>query len=232
MNPTTAFCFILAGATFLNTPLFRLPTAIFLITTGTLILSRSLFGLSIHIDRFFFAPELGLIHTTSANVMAPNTAFNCFLIGLALLLLDLEFKRRYRPSQFLALISAFISLLAITGYAYQVKNLYGVAAFIPMALNTAVCFGLVCIGVLCSRPDRGLMRELVSLSPGGVIARRLLPAAIIIPLILGWVILLGERAQVFTSELGASLFSVTTSAIFTVNRLSMFRFSNGQGTPC
>src|SRR5262249_45762528 len=52
---------------------------------------------------------------------------------------------------------------------------------IPMALPTALGFFTLSVGALCARPDQGLMRVVTSDEPGGVLARRLLPAGILIP---------------------------------------------------
>ena len=54
-----------------------------------------------------------------------------------------------------------------------------------MALNSAICFELFSLAALAVRPGRGLMVVLTSDTTGGAMARRLLPAAILIPLILG-----------------------------------------------
>ena len=48
-----------------------------------------------------------------------------------------------------------IALLAIIGYAYSALPLAGIEQFIPMALNTAVAFGLISGGILCARPTAG-----------------------------------------------------------------------------
>ena len=60
-----------------------------------------------------------------------------------------------------------------------------------MALNTAIAFAILSVGILCARPDRGLMAVVSSTGAGGVMARRLLPAAILIPAVVG----LGELAR-------------------------------------
>ena len=114
--------------------------------------------------------------------MAPNTAAALLLVGLALLLLDAKLLRRgVLAVQFLALATAFIALLAIIGYAYSALSLAGIEQFIPMALNTAVVLALMSGGILCARPDRGVMAVVSSAGAGGVMARRLLPAVIFIP---------------------------------------------------
>jgi PAS domain S-box-containing protein len=127
--------------------------------------------------------------------IALNTALSLLLIGTALALLDVNIRRRHRPSEWLALAAGLIALLALVGYAYGVKPLFGVGWFNPMALNTAVACGALCAGILCARPDQGLMTEVTSEYSGGRMARRLLPAAVCIPVFLGWLELQGEKLE-------------------------------------
>ena len=129
------------------------------------------------------------------NLIALNTALSLLLIGTALALLDVNLRRRYRPSEWLALAAGLIALLALVGYAYGVRPLFGVGWFNPMALNTAVACGALCVGILSARPDQGLMTEITSEYSGGRMARRLLPAAVCIPVFLGWLELQGEKFE-------------------------------------
>ena len=56
----------------------------------------------------------------------------------------------------MALAVAFVCLLTLIGYAYQELSLSGVGAYIRMAVNTALLFGLLSIGVLLRpTPTRG-----------------------------------------------------------------------------
>ena len=73
-------------------------------------------------------------------------------LSSALLLIDRSFRRRHWPTQFLALITAMVSLLALMGYAYGVQFFYGIGSYIPMALHTALTFFVAAIGILCARP--------------------------------------------------------------------------------
>ena len=149
------------------------------------------------------------------NRMAPNTAVNFLLIGLALLLLDVRIRRVVRPAEPLALAVALIALLAIIGYAYSASDLIGLASFIPMALLTALTFAIISMGILYARPHEGLMAVVNGRGAGGVMARRLLPAAVLIPATLGWVRLLAQQAGIVDQVMGLSLFVVSNIVIFT-----------------
>ncbi len=168
-------------------------------------------------DQMLFRPQLDadIFRTGYANRMAPNTAAALVAVGVALMLLDARIPRGIWTAQLLAIASAFIALLAILGYAYSALVLTGVEQYIPMSLNTAVTLAIVNVGILGARPDRGLMAVVTSAGSGGVMARRLLPAAVLIPALVGWLQWLGQRWELMEPVTGLSLFVLTTTVIFT-----------------
>lgn len=167
-------------------------------------------------DQWLFSDSLEResIATGHVNRMAPNTAGAFLLTGLALLLLETKHRSIWLAECF-ALLAAFIALLTVIGYAYKSLALAGVTEFIPMALNTAVAFILLSIGILFARPDRGVMAVISSDGSGGVMVRRLLPAAILIPSGLGWLCWLILHQGIVGGIMGLSLLVVTIIIIFT-----------------
>ncbi|MBX9623887.1 MAG: hypothetical protein K2X82_08730, partial [Gemmataceae bacterium] len=149
------------------------------------------------------------------NRMAPNTAAALLMVGSALLFLGGRGRLAVRAAQVLALGAAVVALLAVVGYAYSAVTLAGVPAFIPMALNTAVAVGLLSGGVLAARPDHGVMAVVTSPGAGGVMARRLLPATVLIPAVVGWVRWLAQQDGAVDELTGLSAFVVTTIVVFT-----------------
>ncbi len=157
--------------------------------------------------------EREALATGHSNRMAPNTAAAMLLVGLALVLLKSRSRRAVLVAQVLALMTALIALVAFIGYAYSALNLAGIEAYIPMALNTAVAMGLMAAGILWARPDHGLMAVVSGPGAGGVMARRLLPAVIVIPAVAGWLRWLGQRAGMWDQVTGLSLFVVANIVI-------------------
>src|ERR671938_1539629 len=72
-------------------------------------------------------------------------------------------------------------------------------------------------GFRCGRPGRGFRVVVTSRNVGGVVARRLLPAAILVPLVLGWFRLRGQQVGLYGTELGVSL--ITVANMFVVAAL-------------
>jgi PAS domain S-box-containing protein len=149
------------------------------------------------------------------NRMAPNTAAAFVLVALALALLDVETRHRIRPAQLLALATGLIALLALIGYAYSAITLIGVRRFVPMALNTALGFSVLSAGILCARPGRGLMSVVASQGAGGAMARRLLPAALLIPAAVGWLSSIAQQRGAIDNVTGLSCFVLANILIFT-----------------
>jgi PAS domain S-box-containing protein len=100
------------------------------------------------------------------------------------------------------------------GCLYGIRAFYGVGSFTPMALHTAIGFLLLAAAVLLARPAHGWMRTFCHPGSRGVLARRMFPAATLIPITVGWVHLKGEPAGLYTSEFGAATMVVGVIAIF------------------
>ena len=223
MNPIAAIAFILAGVSLrlLRTERgdqrrLRIAQgcAFAVAMVGLLRLIEVLFGWDVGIDQLLFREKLDVGYQLP-NRMAPNTALNFLLVGSALLLLDRQPYHGHWPAQYLTLAAAFASSLPLVGYAYGIEAFYyGTASYIPMPLPTALTFVVLVVGLLCVRPDRGLMAIFTSDSAGGVMARRLLPAAILIPAILGWLRLEGEWAELYDTELGVTVMVLSSMVIF------------------
>jgi phosphoserine phosphatase RsbU/P len=221
MNPTTALGFVLGGmATWIETgerrtshlrlQIARACAGVLLIIGAARILGY-LFGFDPLVDSLLFRSQLD--REVPPNRIAPNTALDFLITGLALLTIDLELRRGWRPAQLLALTAAIIAALAFMGYAYSVVLLSRVASYIPMALHTAVGFLMLSAAILCARPEKGVMAVVVSTAHGGRIFRRLLPAAVATIFVIGWLQLMGESAELYGAQFGAAL---TVAASITI----------------
>ncbi len=224
MKANTAVGFVLAGASLWlavsdlagwRIRRLKQACAVAVALIGLLTLSQYLFGWDLGIDQLLFTEPAGAFGTVIPGRMAPHTALNFLLVGLGLLLLDRE-TRHGRLSQFLIVPAGVIALLGLLGYAYGVKELYGVLNHTPMAIQTALAFLVLCLAMLFAHPDAGLMAVITNPGAGGLLARRLLPVALIVPAILGWIELLGERAGLYRASSGVSLVVVTSMAVLAI----------------
>ncbi len=223
MKANTALCFILGGASLWllgsgkggkRTRQIGQLAALSIASIGLVTLGEYLFSWDAGIDQLLFRGPAGGVGTSNPGRMAVLTALNFILLGLALLSLDLETRRGYRPADFFTLLITLISITCLTGYAYGAKPLYGIGFFTTIAVHTAATFVILSIGLLCARPSQGLMAVVTSEGPGGVLVRRLLPAPFGLVLVLGWFRLEGQKAGLYDTAFGTSLYAAAMAAIF------------------
>ncbi|MBD2741393.1 PAS domain-containing protein [Coleofasciculus sp. FACHB-1120] len=185
--------------------------AIIVILISLLTLIEYGFGWNVGIDELLFKDPAGAVGTSAPGRMSPNSALSFLMLGSALWLLS---KKVYRLAHCISLGGFLIGFLGLLGYIYGITSLYGKSYNTGVALHTAIAFILLSTGVLFACPDRGLMTVVTSDKAGGLMVRRMSPAAIGIPSVLGWFILCGYQSQIYDSELGLALFGVFNVVIF------------------
>ena len=222
MKPNTALAFLLAGISLsavargeigLAAKRAQLGAALAVTFIGLLNGGEYLFATDFGIDQLLFtAPPEGDSGAPPGR-MALATTLGFILTGLALLFLD---SRSWYIAQATALMVNVIGMIAILGYVYNVAALYAVFAYSSVAVHTAVGFIAIGIGVLFSRPQRGLMAVVVSETAGGMLARRLLPFALLAPLLIGWLRIKSEQMGNVNAEFGEALVQLTHMILFSV----------------
>src|SRR5574341_30728 len=176
--------------------------------------SEYLFDRTLGIDELLFMDQPGAPPTNEPGRMAATTAFNLLLLGVALLVLD--FRHTYPSSQLMAVVAGLIALFVATSYAYAVGSADASSGYTGMSLHASLAFLLLSAGILVCRQDRGILLVLTSNAAGGVLARRLLPASIVLPAVLGWLVLAGERAGIYETGFAFSVLVMATIVAFTL----------------
>jgi PAS domain S-box-containing protein len=184
-------------------------------SVGLATLAEYLLRRNFGIDQLLFVDRLGDGHSIPGR-MAPHTALCFVTLGLALVLIHVETKRGFRPAQFLSLAPAFISLMAMLGYLYSVVSFYRITSFTGMALHTAATLFVLSLGIFFFASDRGLAAIFSSDSFGGIVVRRLLPATFLVPIVIGWFRMEGQRAGWYGTEFGLALMVTVNVTIFSV----------------
>ena len=164
MAPNTALSFIVLGVSLYALITERKPALKLSGIGSALILVLSLIRLielsvniNLNVDRWIFqvpSEKLGLI---PVGQMALPTALN-FLFASAALFLASSLKRRWSVnalSRVLAGLTTFIGLVFCLGYIYGVPLLYG-GTTIPMALNTAISFFVLGLGLVANNVSRDI----------------------------------------------------------------------------
>ncbi|HEY3781028.1 MAG TPA: ATP-binding protein [Fimbriimonadaceae bacterium] len=212
MNPMTALCFIATGVAvwLLRNPKqsTKAPRAVAnclataVIAVAAIRLIGYAAGWESGIDCLFFLNRLQA--ESIPNRMAPNTAAAFLLIGLTLKCIDSSI-RGFKPGQYIALLASTISFMTLCGYVLHVFNGQRVGTFIPMALHTGVLFGVAAIGTILIRPAGPFSEVILANGNAGRFARRMLLAAVAIPVALEFLEVEGMEFHLFGEPTGIAL---------------------------
>ncbi|WP_204105891.1 MULTISPECIES: ATP-binding protein [Spirulina sp. CCY15215] len=223
MKANTAFGFIFAGLSLwafhqthqtTKTRFIAVISAILVFLIGFLTLTQYGFNLDLGIDQLIFKESVNAVATASPGRMALNSALNFFLVGTALIFIVFP-RKSYLSSHIFSIVSFLIAYLGLLGYLYGNAYFYQYgSAFTAMALHTAIAFILQSIGLVFAAPKRGVVAILTMNNAGGILAQRLALAAVLIPPLVCWFILLGYRYAIYTAELAICLLGIINVIIF------------------
>lgn len=141
------------------------------------------------------------------------TAFNFAILGIAYLISPS--KSRGRVAEILSALGMLVAYVAIVGYVLDVKTLYGAAFYSSMALHTSILFILVSTAIWWGTSDNLLQKLLCASGSAGILARRMVPFALVVPIALSSLWLYGARAGLYDKEFGWALL-VVTNVIFLI----------------
>jgi PAS domain S-box-containing protein len=181
-----------------------LVTLIGLVGVATAVVGWNLRLDNLSIEKLPRAPAVAL-----AGSMSLATALAFVLLGVALLLT--RSTRSARLYQACAIIALLIGWVGFSRYVFGGEPLVPYAG---MAIHTATMFLILGAGVLSLRTDVGLMALLTSERTAGVSVRRLLPAAILIPLMAGALALHAEQRGWLGTGAALSLFGLVVVILF------------------
>ena len=218
MKPNTAVCLAFSGISLL---LLR-PERVFgtrlrigqvcatvVIVIGALTLIEFLSKQSLHVDNLLFPAATAADDPFQAR-MALASALSFVLLGNALLFINEKSKGRSLVDVLTGLAGA-LTFLSFLAYIYGVEALPRLLPFTRIALHTIIGLLILCFGLLFARAKDGFIAVFLSNTSGGVVARRLLPVAIVIPPLLGWFRLMGERRGLYEPAFGIAV--VATSLV-------------------
>lgn len=213
MKPNAAVAFLLSGIGLLfattghgTRPKYAVSSicGLLVFLFGSITLGEYIFGFDARIDGLL----LSLKPHGSAIAAGPRiTTYVCVnfaLIGLALA--TQTGSRSFRKiSTYLSLLSLVVSYAAVLGYLFGAEYVYGIASSNGTAPYAAALFTIFTIGVLAANFDSPIAKLLTSASLGGSMARKLLPAVVLIPTFVGWLRILGQNRGLYDTGFGSAL---------------------------
>ena len=159
--------------------------SVLVIAIGVLTLTEYAFGVNLRIDELVFAAREDWSRTPTPGRMAAVTAFAFVLLGSGLLTLEYRTKNEGRPSIVPLVSTAALGLTALLAYVYCAIPTAGLGQGIQIAIPTAIGLVFLSVGALAIPPHGPWVSTLLSDYAGGILARRLLPVAFLVPLALG-----------------------------------------------
>jgi PAS domain S-box-containing protein len=222
MKANTAITFVLMGiglflAARADTAGMRL-AAMIPVVAGLVLVSitgsQYLLGRDAGIDQWLFHEPPGQIGTLQPNRMSPMTVISFLLIGSAIALAIHRRATRITPA--LLLGAAFLGALNLLDLVFQASTPSLLAGQTQMAVSTAVATLVLSLGTIALPPIAELLEGLVGPSPSAQLARRLVLASLVVPMVLAWLRLQGEALGLYGTRYGASLMVLGTFGFLTM----------------
>lgn len=225
MIPLAALCFVLGGGSLITavraqrsatTEAIQQTLAALVGTIAVITLYEYARGSGTGIDLLLFGDKLVDMPWNPPGRIPINSAATLLLFALALLSIPHDRRQRDLRAQMFATPALLVPLVALLGYVFGVKGMYSLSYSSGMAVPTAIGHIVLGVGILFANRERGVPALLMDEGAAGLLTRRLLPAALIAPVVLGLVRLAGETAGFYETEFGVSLFTVSSIVTFVV----------------
>lgn len=171
---------------------------------GGLTVLEHLFGWELGIDTFLLSQPWGQRAAMAPMRMGPPASTSFLVLGAAIILATLGTRER-RLASALAILPVAVASLSITGYWFGADQLFGVARFTGIAWQTSTILIALGVGVMAAVPEHGIVAALRRKDTGGALLRRLVGPIVAIPLLLGWLRIVGQNAGLYDTAFGTAV---------------------------
>jgi PAS domain S-box-containing protein len=214
MSPAAALGFVLLAASYHAAERGRrkgaIATAALASTIAVLTLIETLADIPLGMS-FAWMAAPGGEHPGRLSVAA------CLTLLLLALVTPLTRERKVFGTPATSLVCAVvgtIAFFALLGLSLRVLRFDIAAPLLGFSAPAAVATMLAAIALACARPSAWLLDTLASKRTGAVVTRWLLPAALVVPIAVGWMRLYAEREGLFGEAFGMALFTMVMIAWF------------------
>jgi PAS domain S-box-containing protein len=166
---------------------------------GALTLVEHLFSCDLGIDQWLAREPPGAPATDRPNRIGPPGAVTLSLIGGGLAALVWGARRM---AFYAGLVTCLLSIVPGVGFLYGASQFYGVAGLSGIAAPTVVTALALGLGLMLAVGDDGPLALLRRNDLGGDLLRRTLGWALLIPVLLGFVVVLAERHSLVETASG------------------------------
>jgi PAS domain S-box-containing protein len=178
-------------------------------------------GVSFGIDNAFVVDLSGDTGFVNPGRMSVTASLSLFMLAVGLGMMP--FRKWAGFGQLPAALAFALCWFNLVANLYGVHNLFGPGLYISMSVAASICGILLSCAVLWLRPRLGIMRLVSGKGPSGVVARRLLPAVLLVPTTLGGLRLIGETLGLYDGRFGLALYAVLNIGVFALLVLSAAR---------
>ncbi len=187
--------------------------ALFVLIVGALTLSEHIFNYDLGIDQLLVRDAPNAAATASPNRMGPPGSLCWILLGAGLF--ALAWGRKAIASSF-GMAVCIINLIPAVGFIYGVEQFYSKPHLTGIAWETVVALISLGAGLMLSQPESGIAAVLLRRNAGGLLLRTMLPAVILIPLVLGFILVYGQNHRVFDAAMSMGVFVIFLILLFIV----------------
>ena len=221
LKPNTALCFVLGGISLAglathspNVGIFSrwltqaqpAAAACLLLMAGATLLSYALRAPD-GIDRLLVPHDPPNHMIVFPWRMSPISAIGFSLLAIAMLPWPARLRRLWLALELFILLVMVSSFIMVLGHVYQAASLYSLPGFSVVALHTALGLLVLTNAVLAVHPRFVLAGQVMAPDRAGAELRRLLPAAILLPVIVGWLLLRGQQRGTYDAEIRLAMFT-------------------------
>ncbi len=223
MKPNTALCFVLSAialavpdAASRRAAAVRVGCLSLVVALAAATLVEYVCGTGLGIDQLLFREPMISSGTSHPGRMAPNSAVNFVLLGVSFLLARRPSQKAARVAQALTLGALLVTLLATLGYVYRAHVLVGLFSLNRMAVHAIVGFAALGVAMLVTTAERAWIGEILRTRSSRAVASRLLPAALVVPVSVGALVLAGFRDGLYDAAFAACLMAGAEVISFTL----------------
>ena len=214
MRPTTALCLVLLAAAvlLLKHPLIARLLGCLVAALGLLTAVEYALDASLGVDTLL----PGIDSTTvdlgeNSIIMAPGAASSLVFLGASVALIGS--RRRTTLALILSTVGLGLSQIDLVGFAYSASSLYSVGETTSMAPHTGASLLILSLAIMAQRPRDGLIGLLRDEGSAGTLLRGAFPFFLVVPFLVGWLKLWGEREGYYTTAVGTGLVVISMTVL-------------------
>jgi PAS domain S-box-containing protein len=187
---------------------------------GALSLIEEIFSIDLGLDRILAFEPAGTMSGMNPNRIGLPGSLSLTFLGAGFLLL-IAGKRKL--ATFFGLMVCLVNLIPASGYLLNIHLFFSNPRITSIALPTVLALILSGLALIFLKPGKDIKYMIARNEPGDILIRRLLPTILLVPLVIGFLIISGEKLVNYDSITSTGIQVVLFIIIFS---LLAFRIRN------